>query len=148
EIVPAGGRCAADLFREHGRPRAAAARRVEAVFDRDIVIDNDRLHLDAASLAKFGGHFEIHHVTGVVLDDMKDACSAIDSAGGRFHLVGTGGREDLAGTRGVEHALAHKSAVHRFVTAAAARDDAHLAGHWGVSPDHVNGIERNLEDIG
>ena len=148
EIVAAGGRRAADLFREHGRPRTAAARRVQAVFHRHVVIDNDRLHLDVTGLAKFRGHFEIHDVAGVVLDDVEDAGSAIDGASGRFHLVGTGGSEDLAGTGGVEHALANESAVHGFVTAAAARNDAHLAGDGGVRPDHVHRIEGDLEDFG
>ena len=70
------------------------------------------------------------------------------AAGGRFHLVGTGGREDLAGTGGIEHALAHESAVHRFVTAAAARNDAHLAFDGGVRANHVHRIEGGLEDVG
>ena len=68
--------------------------------------------------------------------------------GGRFHLVGTGGSEDLAGTGGIEHALAHKSTVQGFVTAAAARNDAHLAGDGGVRPNHVHRIEADLEDFG
>ena len=148
EIVAAGGRRAADLFRDHGHPRAAAARRVQAVLHRHVVIDDDRLHLDATRLAKFRGHFKIQNVAGVVLDDVEDAGSAIDSGSGRFHLVGTRGSEDLAGTGGIEHALADKSAVHGFVTAAAARNDAHLAGDRGVRPNHVHGIEGDLEDVG
>ena len=148
EIVAAGGRRAADLFRQHGRAHAAAARRVQAVLHRHVVIDDDRLHLDATGLAKLRGHFEIHDVAGVVLDDVEDAGSAIDSGGGRFHLVGTGGREDLAGTGGIEHALADESAVQGFVTAAAARNDAHLAGDGGVRPNHVHRIEGDLEDVG
>ena len=105
EIVTAGGRRAADLFRQHGGADAAAAGRVEAVLHRHVVVDHDRLHLDAAGLAQLRGHFEIHDVAGVVLDDVEDAGSAIDRAGGRFHLVGTGRREHLAGTGGIEHAL-------------------------------------------
>ena len=148
EVVTAGGGRAADLFGQHGGADAAAAGGVQAVLHRHVVIDNDRLHLDAASLAKLGSHFKIHDVAGVVLDDVEDAGSAIDSGSGRFHLVGTRGREDLAGTGGIEHALAHKSAVQGFVTAAAARNDAHLAGDRGVRPNHVHGIEGDLEDVG
>ena len=148
EVVTAGGGRAADLFGQHGGADAAASGGVEAVLDGDVIVNHDRLHLDTASLAKLGGHFEIHDVAGVVLDDVEDAGSAIDSGGGRFHLVGTGGSEDLAGTGGIEHALAHKSAVQGFVTAAAARNEAHLAGDGGVCPNHVHRIEGDLEDFG
>ena len=95
-----------------------------SVLHRHVVIDDDRLHLDATP-GTARRHFKIQNVAGVVLDDVEDAGSAIDS-GWPLPSGRDSGSEDLAGTGGIEHALA--SAVEGFVTAAAARNDAHLAG--------------------
>ena len=59
QIVAALGRRAADLLRQHGRPHAAAAGRVKAVFHGNVVVDDHRPHVYApawqssAAISKF-----------------------------------------------------------------------------------------------
>ncbi len=106
---------AADLLQDHGDPDAAASGRVQRVLHRDVVVGHDRLDLDAVGCRQVGGHVEVHHVAGVVLDDVQDAGAAVDSLRGGLHLVGGGGGEHLAGARRVEHAHADEPAVHRLV---------------------------------
>ena len=81
------GRRAADLLREHGDADAAAAGRVEAVLDRDVVVDDDRLDLDALALGQLGRHLEVQDVAGVVLDDVQHAGAAVDGFRRLEHLV-------------------------------------------------------------
>ena len=99
------------------------------------------------SLAEFGGHFEIHDVAGVVLDDMEHARSAVDGARGGFDLIRSRRSEHLAGTSGVEHAFAHEPHMHGFVAAASTRHDAGLAGNGRVGPHHVNRIQADFQNI-
>ena len=102
------GRRAADLLREHGDADAAAAGRVEAVLHRDVVVGHDRLDLDALALGEVGGHLEVQHVAGVVLDDVQHAGAAVDRLGRLEHLVGRGRGEHLARAGRVEHAVPTK----------------------------------------
>jgi hypothetical protein len=53
----------------------------------DVVVDNDRLDCDALCIRQFGGHLEVHHVAGVVLDDVQHTSPAVDVLGGLQHLV-------------------------------------------------------------
>ena len=123
---------AADLLGEHGGADAAAPGRVEAVLDGDVVVDDDLLHGESLVARKVGGHLEVHHVAGVVLDDVEGAGAAVDGLRRGEHLVRRRGGEDLARAGGVEHTRADEPAVHRFVSRAAAGDDRHLAGHGRV----------------
>jgi hypothetical protein len=147
QIVAALGRRTAQLFREDGEPDATAARGVEAVFHGHVVVDDHRPHFHALSLAELGGHFEIHDVAGVVLDDVENARSTVDGARGGFDLIRSRRSEHGPGTSGVEHASAHVPHMHGFVTAASARHDAGLAGNGRVHPDHVNRIEADFQNI-
>ena len=55
-----------------------AAGRVQAVLDGHVVVHQDRLDLDALVGRQLGGDLEVHHVAGVVLDDVDDARAGID----------------------------------------------------------------------
>ena len=103
------GRRAADLLGEHGDADAAAAGRVEAVLDGDVVVDDHRLDVDALALGELGRHLEVQDVAGVVLDDVQHAGAAVDGLGRLEHLVGRGRGEDLARARRVEHARGRRS---------------------------------------
>ena len=50
---------------------------VEAVLHGDVVVEHDRLHLDAVVLGQLGRQLEVEHVAGVVLDDVQDAGAAV-----------------------------------------------------------------------
>ena len=126
ERLALGGGRAADLLGDHGDADAAAARGVEGVLDRDVVVGHDRLDLDALALGEIGGHLEVQHVAGVVLDDVQDAGAAVDGLGGLEHLVRRRGGEDLARAGRVEHAGADEAAVHRLMARAATGDDPTL----------------------
>ncbi len=129
---PASSSRAADLLGEHGGADAAAPGRVQAVLDGDVVVDDDLLHGESLVARQVGGHLEVHHVAGVVLDDVEGAGAAVDGLRRGEHLVRRRGGEDLARAGGVEHARADEPAVHRLVPRAAAGDDRHLAGDGRV----------------
>jgi hypothetical protein len=78
---------AADLLGEHGGADAAASRGVQAVLHRHVVVDDDRLDLDAFLAAEVGGHLEVEDVAGVVLDDVEHAGPSRDRLGRLEHLV-------------------------------------------------------------
>ena len=105
----------ADLLREHRRADASPPRGVEAVLHGDIVVDHHGLDLDALATGELGGHLEVHHVARVVLDDVKDAGTAVDGLGRVEHLVRRRRREHLAGAGGVEHSGPDEAAVQWFV---------------------------------
>ena len=65
---------------------------------RDVVVDQDRLDVDAVRAAEVRRHTEIDDVAGVVLHDVQHARAAVDRRGRRHHLVGHRRGEDLGGT--------------------------------------------------
>ena len=137
EVAAVLGRSAADLLDQHGHPDAAATRRVERVLHRDVIVGEDGLDLDVLALAHVRRHVEIHHVAGVVLDDVNHAGAAVDGLGRLEHLVGRGGGEHLPRARSVQHAGADKAPVHRLVARAAAGHESDLALHRCVDTnDH------------
>ena len=135
------GRRAADLLSEDRRAHAASAGGVQAVLHGDVVVDHDRLDLDALTAGELGGHLEVHHVARVVLDDVDDAGAAVDRLRRIDHLIRRRRGEHLSGTGGVEHAHPDEAAVHRLVPRAASRNEGHLALDRGVGPDDVVGVE-------
>src|SRR5690606_2584294 len=98
----------------------------------DIVVDQDRLNLNAIGMGQLGGGFEVEDIASVVLDDEQDAFAAVYGLGALVHLVGSGGREDFAGAGAVKHAHAHESTMHWLMPTAATRDHGHLACHWRI----------------
>src|SRR3954449_771083 len=90
------GRRPADLLREDGHADAAAPRGVEAVLHRDVVVRHDRDDLDVLAGRDLRGHLEVHHVAGVVLDDVQHAGAAVDGLRRGVHLVRRGRGEHLA----------------------------------------------------
>ena len=141
------GGAAANLLGQHGRAHAAPSGRVEAVLNGDVVVDHDTGHLDPIGCRQFGRHFEVHDVARVVFDDVQHACATVDGFGRLEHLRRNWRREDRARTRRVEHAATDEAAVHGLVTAAATRDEAHLALHRCVDAHHVVRVEVNAEQI-
>ena len=88
EIGAVLGGGTADLLEQHCRADTAAARGVEAVLDRHIIVGDDRLHLDARFFGgQLGGHLEVQDVAGVVLDDVQHAGTGVHDLGGLVHLV-------------------------------------------------------------
>ena len=147
EVRPSSAAAPDDLLGEDGDAHAAAAGRVEAVLHGHVVVRDDGLHLDAVGPGEVGGHLEVEHVAGVVLDDVQHAGAAVDRLRRLVHLVGRGGGEDLPRAGGVEHAHAHEAAVHRLVPRAAARQDADLPGDRGVGPNDVHRVVVDPHDV-
>ena len=88
------------------------------------------------------------HVAGVVLDDVEDAGAAVDGAGGGDDLVRHGRGEDRAGAGGVEHARPDEAGVERLVAAAAAGDEADLAGDRRVAPHDDTAGRVDAQQVG
>ena len=78
---------------------------------------------------------------------MQNARAAIDGHRCRLHLVGRGRGEDGAGAGGIEHPHAHETAVHRFVAAAAAGDDADLALDGGIGAHDIVRVEVHAHQV-
>ena len=109
---PAGLRLGArDLLDEHCHADAAAARGVQTVLDRDVVVREHRRDVDALVLRHLRGELEVHDVARVVLDDVHDALPGVDRLRRREHLVRHRRGEHLAGARRVEHAASDEPAV-------------------------------------
>ena len=138
QVAPFFGRRSADLLRQHRGADAAPPCGVEAVLHCDVVVDHDGLDLDALAAGELGRHLEVHHVTRVVLDDVKHSGAAVHGLRRVEHLVRGRRREHLAGAGCVEHPWSDEAAVHRLVARAPARDEPHLALHRGIgADDHV-----------
>ncbi|MFT3848254.1 MAG: hypothetical protein QM739_06110 [Propionivibrio sp.] len=133
ERVAAFGGGAEDLFDDQGAGDAAPSVGVRGVFEGDIVVDHDH---GVVEFEHFGGHFELHHVAGVVLDDEQDASTAVDRFRGVEHLVGIRRGENLARTGGVQHAFSDKADVQRFVPRAATRNQGDFP-RLHLPPSHI-----------
>jgi hypothetical protein len=130
-----------------GRADAAASGGPGAVLDRDVVVNDHALDLQSIGPRHVGGKLEVHHVAGVILDDMERAFAAIDSLGRGEHLVGRRAGEDRAWAGGIEHAQADESAMHRFMSAATTGDHGHLVFHRRVGAVNEGGRELDLDEV-
>src|SRR6266566_7530415 len=119
---------AGELLEQDGAADAAPALGVGRVLDGHVVVDGDAFDPAAAVAGQVGGHLEVHHVAGVVLDDVQHPGAAVDLGGGPLHLVGRRRGEHGTGAGGVEHAEPDEAAVQRLVARPAAADQADLAG--------------------
>ena len=146
--APLVGQGAGDLLDDQRRAGAPPARRPRRVLHRHVVVDQHGLHRDALVGGELGGHLEVHHVAGVVLDDVQHAGAAVDGLRGGEHLVGHGRGEDLARAGGVEHARADEAAVQRLVAGAAAGDQAHLAADRGRRRGRRSGLAKSTRRSG
>ncbi len=142
------GRRAADFLGQDGRADSAPAGRPRAVLHRDVVVDDHALDLQPLGPRHLGGELEVHHVPGIVLHDVKRALAAIDFLRRRQHLVGRGTGEDRARASRIEHPLADEAAVHRFMPAAAARDDGNLVLHRCIGPVNEAGRVFDFDQVG
>src|SRR5207247_7151759 len=111
------------------------------------VVDHNGLDLDALAAAKVRGHLEVHHVAGVVLDDVQHPGAAVRRLRRIEHLVGRGRREHLAGAGGIEHARPDEAAVHRLVPGAAPRDEPDLPLHRGVGSNDEVRVEVDAYEV-
>ena len=67
QIVARLGGGTDQLLAQHGRGNPTATGGVEAVFDRHVVIDQGKAHLDPVAVQQLDRGFEVEHVAGVVL---------------------------------------------------------------------------------
>jgi hypothetical protein len=119
-------RSAACLDDEEISRYATAARRVGAVLDRHVVVDDDRRDLDALGLGRFARHVPAHAVALVIIDKVQHALGRIHQPRALEHIIHRWRGEDATRTSRVEHALAHDHDVRRLVAAAGALDDGNL----------------------
>src|SRR5215469_18510922 len=132
------GQSAGDLLDEDGGADAAAARGIERVLNRDIVVHHDGGNVDVVVFGQLRCHLEVQYVACVVLDDMQHARAGADGLGRDQHLVRHGGGEDLARTRRVEHAVPDEAAVQRLVARTASGQEANFARRRAACPgDHL-----------
>ena len=137
------------MVHEDGSGDATTADGVQAVFDRHVVIHIDAGDLDAFLLfSHFCSCVEVHAVAGIVLDDQERALGAL-RVDDRVEDLDRGRRgEHVAAHRRVEHAGADEAAVRRFVTAAAAGDQADLLlVDLGAADDLELLVERELRRV-
>ena len=81
----------------------------------DVVVDEQRPHVQALGLGQLRGHLERHLVAGVVVDQQQDALVRGQQLGGLQHVLHRRRREHVTGTGAVEHALADDHDVRRLV---------------------------------
>src|SRR6266566_5976929 len=76
-----------DFLEQYGNTNAAPASSIEAILHRYVVIGDHACDLNPFSLGQLSCHLEVQHVTGVVLDDVEHAGTAIDGACRGKHLI-------------------------------------------------------------
>ncbi len=86
EVASGFGGCAGDLLRQNRGAHTAAARCVQRILHRHVVVDHDRSDLDALIGRVFSRQLEVEHVARVVLDDVHDAGAPVHRFRGRQHL--------------------------------------------------------------
>ena len=133
--------CARDLVDKDRARYAAAADGIEAAVHGDVVVDDDLRDLDLVHLRHFTGHFEVHHVAGIVLDDHQHALVSRDGLDALIDLIRRGRGEDCARDRRIQHTRADVAAVRRFVAGAAAGDQRDLPFLLFRPHDHVAAVQ-------
>lgn len=120
---------------------AAAADSIETAIDGNVVVDDDLRDLDIVHLRHFTGHFKVHHVAGIVLDDHQNTLVGCDGLDALIDLIRRGRGKDCARDCRVQHARADVAAVCRFVTGAAAGDQRDLSFFLFRPHDHVSALQ-------
>src|SRR5579859_3039362 len=75
------------FLKQDSHANAAPPGSIEAILHRHIIIGDHTGDLDPLGLRQFGGHLEVQHITGVVLDNVEYAGATIDGAGESQHLI-------------------------------------------------------------
>ena len=135
--VTALGGGADQFFDQHGIGDAAATSGIETVFHRHVVVDHHGGDFNAALMQQLGGGFEVQDVAGVVFDNQQNAFAAVNLHRAFEHFVRRRRGENFPRAGAREHALADIAAVHRLMSAAAAGEQGHLAGHRRVGAGHI-----------
>ena len=91
-------------------------------------------------MQQLGGGLKIQDVAGIVFDNQQDAFAAVNLHRAFKHFVRRRRGEDFPRTGAGEHALADIAAVHRFMSAAAAGEQGHLASHRRVGAGHIQRV--------
>ena len=120
---------------------ATSARRIEAVLDGDIVVDDDVVGVDAFILRHINRHFEVQDIARIILDDCEDSRLRGDGLDSFINLVGCRRGKYGSCHGAVEHAAADVAAMRRLVTAATARDERDLAFLFRSAHDDVSFVE-------
>ena len=138
--VAALGGGADQFFDQYGVGDAATTGGIEAVFHRHVVVDHHGGDFNAALMQQLGGGLKIQDVAGIVFDNQQDAFAAVNLHRAFKHFVRRRRGEDFPRTGAGEHALADIAAVHRFMSAAAAGEQGHLASHRRVGAGHIQRV--------
>ena len=136
------------LDHEEVAGHTAPADGVGRVLDRDVVVDQQRLDVDALGLGHLPAHVEGHPVAGVVVDQVEHALGRVQQLGGLVDVVHRRGGEDVAGTGGVEHAVADHHHVRRLVAGAGALHDRDLVVAGSVGPHDQVVLGDVLQGVG
>ena len=99
---------------------------VQRVLNGHVIIGDHAHALDAVHFGHFCGHFKIHYITSIVLDDQQNTGGGSHFPNGSFYLVGGGGGKDRACHRCIQHALAYEAAMGGFVAGTAAGNQCNL----------------------
>ena len=130
-----------DLMDEDRAGDAAPARRIEAVLDGDVIVDDDVVGMNAFLLRHVDRHLEVQDVARIVLDDGEDSRLGGDGLDSFIDLIGRRRGENGPCHGAVEHAFSDVAAMRRFVTAAAAGDERHLPFLFRRAHDDVSFVE-------
>ena len=120
QVLAGFGSGTGDLVYKDGAGDTAAAGGPCAVLDRDVIRYDDLGDFDVLIACHISGHFKVHDITGVVLDDQQSALAALCSLDGLIDLVGCRGGKYRACYSRVQHAQADEAAVGRLMAGTAA----------------------------
>src|SRR5690606_35714478 len=109
--------------------------------------DEDAAHRHALGLAELGGHLEVEHVHGVVLDDLDHTGATVGGLHGGEDRLGAGRGEHRTRYRGVEHADADEPRVQRIVTAAAPGHEPDLAADRTTGSGDEDRVLARRDDV-
>ena len=73
---------------ENGACNAASPRRIKAVLDGYVIVDDDIIRFDILFLCHIDGHFKVQDIACVVFYDAKDAFFGSDGFDALVNLVG------------------------------------------------------------
>ena len=132
EVEAALGEIARHFMHQNGPGDAA---RMLVIRQRNVVADDQHLHVVAESARFLRRQTEVKSIAGVVFDDQQAARLAGHRLNGGKHRVDARRGEQIAADRGGQHAFTNKADVRRFMAGAAAGDHRHVV-FIQIATDH------------
>ena len=132
EVEAALGEIASHFMHQNGPGDAA---RLFVIRQRNIVADDQHLHVVAESARFLRRQTEVKPIAGVVFDDQQAARLAGHCLNGGEHRVDARRGEQIAADRGGQHTFTNKADVRRFMAGAAAGDHRHVV-FIQIATDH------------